>query len=100
MKIWNTWKKKWNVETDKRMIWIFVIFAITGSSTVFVRKYLYELLGIEIENPILSVVVRILAIYIVYQILLFLVGTIMGEGKFVRWFLVKMNGRFIGKKAK
>jgi len=81
MKIWNAWKKKWNVETDKRMAWIFLVFAITGSSTVYVRKYLYGLLGIDIQNPILSVVVKILAIYIVYQILLFLVGTIMGEGK-------------------
>jgi hypothetical protein len=35
----------------------------------------------------------------VYQILLFVVGTLMGEGKFVRWFLTKMNSRFIGKKV-
>ncbi|MFT4986085.1 MAG: xanthosine utilization system XapX-like protein [Flavobacteriales bacterium] len=99
MKFWNKLKIKWNIETDKRMAWIFVIFAITGSTTVIVRKYLYGLLGINIENAFLSGVVKIVAIYIVYQILLFVVGTLMGEGKFVRWFLTKMNSRFIGKKV-
>ncbi len=100
MNIWNTWKKKWNVESDRRMIWIFVIFAITGSSTVIVRKYLFSFLGIDIQNPILSFIVRLLTIYLVYQILLFTVGSLLGEHKFVKWFLVKMNSRILGKKVK
>jgi len=98
-KIWNTWKRKWNVETDARMIWIFVIFAITGSTTVVVRKLLFNSLGIEIENAVLFVVVKILVIYLIYQCLLFVIGSILGEYRFVKWFLWKMNQRLIpGKK--
>jgi len=42
--IWEKLKVKWNVESDRRMIWIFVIFAITGSSISFVRKPVTEFL--------------------------------------------------------
>lgn len=95
--IWEKWKTKWNVETDQRMLWIFLIFAITGSATVFVRKGIFKLFDISFDNSILQFTVRILAIYIVYQIMLMIVGSIMGEYKFVLWFLKKMNKRIIPK---
>ena len=100
MKYWNALKKKWNIETDKRMAWIFVIFAITGSSTMVVRKNLFRVLGIEIENPIAGFFVKLVAILVIYQILLFVVGSLMGEHKFVKWFVSKMMSRFTGKKGK
>jgi hypothetical protein len=97
-RIWNIWKEKWGIQTDKRMIWIFIIFAITGSMTVIVRKSLFETLGIEIENALVSFLVKFVAIYLVYQVMLFTVGTIFGEHKFVKWFLIKMNSRLINRK--
>lgn len=99
-KIWDIWKEKWGVQTDKRMAWIFLIFAITGSSTVFVRKFLYDVFGINIENATLSFIVKFIAIYIVYQFMLLGVGSLMGEHKFVKWFLIKMNARLINHKDK
>lgn len=98
MKYWQQLKEKWNVETDRRMAWIFLIFAITGSGTLVVRKFLYKSLGIDIQIPWLAVVVKIIAIYLIYQLLLFSIGSLMGEGKFFKWFLYKMNRRLIGKK--
>lgn len=100
LKIWNKWKTKWNVETDARMLWIFLIFAITGSSTVFVRKWIFNALGIEFSNAVLGFFVKMLAIYIVYQFLLFSIGSILGEHKFVKWFILKMNSRLIPKMSK
>lgn len=93
------WKEKWGVHTDKRMIWIFIIFAITGSSTVVVRKYLFKILGVDIQNATVSFIVKFVAIYIVYQFMLFAVGSLLGEHKFVKWFLVKMNARLINRKG-
>lgn len=98
-KIWNIWKEKWGVQTDKRMAWIFIIFAITGSTTVVVRKFLFKVLGIEIENAAISFFVKFIAIYLVYQVLLFTIGSLLGEHKFVKWFLVKMNARLVNRKA-
>ena len=100
LKIWNKWKIKWKVETDRRMLWIFLIFAITGSTTVIVRKSIFKFFNISIENDIIHVIVKLVMIYVVYQLLLLLIGTIMGEGKFVRWFLAKMNNRLIPKQLK
>jgi len=82
------------------MTWIFIMFAITGSSTVVVRKFLFSALGIEIANATISFIVKFVAIYFVYQVMLFVVGTLMGEYRFVRWFLIKMNSRLIGRKDK
>lgn len=97
-RIWEIWKEKWGVKTDLRMTWIFIIFAITGSSTVVVRKFLFSVLGINIENGTVSFIVKFVAIYFVYQGMLFTVGTLMGEYKFVKWFLIKMNSRLINRK--
>ena len=81
------------------MSWIFLVFAITGSSTVVVRKFLFSTLGIDIQNATIAFIVKFVAIYIVYQFMLLIVGTIMGEHKFVKWFLIKMNARLIGRKT-
>lgn len=97
-RIWKIWKEKWGVETDLRMTWIFVIFAITGSATVVVRKFLFSVLGISIENATISFIVKFVAIYLVYQVMLFTVGSIFGEYRFVKWFLIKMNSRLINRK--
>ncbi len=98
-RIWELWKEKWGVKTDKRMTWIFIIFAITGSSTVVVRKFLFNTLGIEIENAAIAFAVKFVAIYIVYQFMLLAVGSLMGEHKFVKWFLIKMNSSLINKRT-
>ena len=99
-RIWELWKEKWGVKTNARMTWIFIMFAITGSSTVVVRKFLFSVLGIEIENAAIAFVVKFVAIYLVYQVMLFVVGTLMGEHKFVKWFLVKMNSSLINRRTK
>ena len=80
------------------MSWVFVIFAITGSATVIVRKFLFNALGINIENAAISFIVKFVAIYFVYQVMLFTVGTLLGEHRFVKWFLIKMNSRLINRK--
>jgi hypothetical protein len=82
------------------MLWIFLVFAITGSSTVYVRKFIFKALGISFENQALQITVKIISIYIVYQLMLFVIGSIMGEHKFVKWFILKMNKRLLPKKRK
>ncbi|MFT4522799.1 MAG: hypothetical protein ACI8ZN_001751 [Bacteroidia bacterium] len=99
-KLWNKLKTKWDIETDRRMIIIFIVFAITGSATIFVRKALYGLLKMDIETQWIAVVVKILFIYVIYQFLLLIIGFIFGEGSFFSWFIKKMNLRLIGRKPK
>jgi len=101
-KIWDRWKEKWNVETDRRMVWIFIVFAITGMSIVYIRKPITKFLFSKSTYGELNwyeFILTILMVYLIYQIMLLLVGTLLGEHKFVKWFVIKMNKRLIGKKA-
>ncbi|PCJ62794.1 MAG: diacylglyceryl transferase [Bacteroidetes bacterium] len=102
--IWEKLKLKWNIESNKRMAWIFVIFAITGSSIGFVRKPVTRFLFDKSTYGELvwyELIGTIILVYFIYQILLFIIGSLMGEYKFVKWFVIKMNKRmfpFLGKK--
>lgn len=97
--MWNKLKKKWKIESDLQLLWIFVIFAITGSSIVYVRKpvqlwlydheHFWDLLWYQ------KIAMTVL-IYFVYQIHLLVIGTVLGQHRFVKWFVVKMNKRMFG----
>ena len=94
--MWEKWKTKWGVESNIRMTWIFVIFAITGSTVTFVRRPFTKLVFDKITYGELywyELIVTIVAVYFIYQFLLFGVGTLLGEYKFFRWFILKMNKR-------
>ncbi len=95
-KIWERLKVKWNVDTDRRMVWIFIIFAITGTSITFVRQPFTEHFFEKSTYGELhwyELLITLVVIYIVYQFFLFTIGSIMGEYKFFRWFILKMNKR-------
>ncbi len=95
--IWEKLKVKWNVRTDIRMIRIFIIFAITGSSVTQVRRPVTDFFfdkSTYSELHWYELIITIVAVYFIYQVLLFIIGSILGEYKFIRWFLLKMNKRF------
>lgn len=97
-KYWEKLKVKWGVETDRRMAWIFLVFSITGSTTAWLRLYLFELFRVDDYLSGASFhIVKWVCIYFFYQILLFTVGSLMGEHQFVKWFVIKMNKRFLPK---
>ena len=94
---------KWNIETDIQLLWIFVVFAITGSSIVFVRKPITEYLFSKSTYGELfwyELIITIVIVYFIYQIFLFVIGSILGQHKFVKWFVVKMNKRLFFIKHK
>tara|TARA_B110000902_G_scaffold100939_1_gene119326 strand:- start:680 stop:1042 length:363 start_codon:yes stop_codon:yes gene_type:complete len=94
--MWEKLKTKWGVESNIRMTWIFVIFAITGTSITFVRKPLTIALFEKSTYGELSwwqLTLTIVMVYFIYQIFLFVIGSLLGEYKFVKWFVLKMNKR-------
>ncbi|MFT5951520.1 MAG: hypothetical protein ACI9AU_000231 [Bacteroidia bacterium] len=94
--MWEKWKTKWGVESNTRMTWIFVIFAITGTSITFVRKPITIALFDKPTYGELSwwqLTLTIVMVYFIYQIFLFVIGSLLGEHKFVKWFVLKMNKR-------
>lgn len=89
-------ENKWIVKYRWEMIRIFIVFAITGSSSVFISRPIISLLGITKEN--LNLIVY-WALYIIiglifYQILLVSFGWLFGQFKFFWEFEKKMLRRF------
>ena len=94
-------KKKWGIESNLQFWLIFGIFAISGSSTLFIKIPLYALLGIdELTETWVKVVVYILAITPAYFMLLLFYGFIFGQFRFFWAFFKKFISRFsISKKS-
>lgn len=91
---------KWIVNYRWEMIRIFIVFAITGSSSVFVGRPFMKMIGITKENlnPVLYWVLFIIIGLIFYQILLVFFGWLFGQGKFFWDFEKKMLKRLgLGK---
>ncbi|MBQ0769701.1 MAG: hypothetical protein KBT58_10440 [Bizionia sp.] len=89
-------EKKWNVTYRWELIRIFMVFAITGSSSLFVGRPIIKLLGITKENLNIYVYwfLYIIIGIIFYQILLVTFGWLFGQFKFFWEFEKKMIRRF------
>lgn len=77
-------EKKWILDAKWEMIRVFIVFAITGSSSMLVGRPIIEMIGITKENlnPILYWVLFIIIGLIFYQILLVTFGWLFGQYKF------------------
>tara|TARA_B110000967_G_C18818195_1_gene527252 strand:- start:474 stop:968 length:495 start_codon:yes stop_codon:yes gene_type:complete len=93
-------ESKWVVEQRWELIRIFIVFTITGSSSVIVGRPFIQLIGITQDNlnPLLYWILFIFISLVFYQILLVLVGWIFGQFQFFWNFEKKMIRRFgLGK---
>lgn len=92
-------KTKWGIESNFQFWLIFGIFAISGTSTLFVKIPVYALLGItEHTETWIKVLVYLLAITPAYFMLLLFYGFIFGQFAFFWAFFKKFVGRFAGLK--
>jgi hypothetical protein len=88
-------KERWNVSSNGQLTLIFIVFAITGYSSLQIAKPFLSLVGIpETFQPHwLYRVLRILLIFPIYQVLLVFVGFIFGQFAFFWEFEKKMLKR-------
>jgi len=93
-------KERWGITSSFQLILIFVVFAITGSSSVYVAKPFLQLIGMDYENfsetwwgTTFYWIARILLIFPFYQILLVIYGWLFGQFKFFWAFEKKMLKR-------
>lgn len=93
-------KKHWGIRSNFQLIIIFIVFAITGSSSVYVAKPFLDVIGLDQDNfpdtwwsPIVYWTLRILLIFPFYQVLLVAYGWLFGQFKFFWTFEKKMLKR-------
>ncbi|MFT5242488.1 MAG: hypothetical protein ACJA1H_001620 [Glaciecola sp.] len=89
-------ENKWIVEQRWEIIRIFIVFAITGSSSLFIGRPIIYAIGITKENlnPFLYWILFIIIGLVFYQILLVTFGWLFGQFKFFWEFEKKMLRRF------
>ena len=89
-------ENKWVVDFRWEMIRIFIVFAVTGTSSLYVGRPVIKLLGITKENlnPIAYWILFIIIGLIFYQILLVFFGWLFGQFQFFWAFEKKMLRRF------
>jgi hypothetical protein len=88
-------KERWGVNSNKQIVIIFLVFAITGFSSLQLAKPFLTLIGIPdtFQPHWLYRVLRLLLIFPIYQILLVFVGFIFGQFSFFWNFEKKMLER-------
>lgn len=85
-------KAKWGIESNFQLILVLVVFALTGSASVWVAKPILNMLGVSPDlNPWLRIPLRILIVFPVYQVMLLLIGASFGQFRFFyrlqrKWF--------------
>tara|TARA_R110000868_G_scaffold144150_3_gene362972 strand:+ start:527 stop:1021 length:495 start_codon:yes stop_codon:yes gene_type:complete len=85
-------EKKWNLRYRWEYISVFLVFAVTGTSSIYVAKPIIKLIGITKENLNLIAywALYIIIGFIFYQILLVLIGWFFGQFRFFWKFEKKM----------
>jgi small-conductance mechanosensitive channel len=89
-------ESKWELNYKWEMIRVFIVFAVTGSSSVLIGRPFMVFLGITKENlnPIFYWVLFTIIGLIFYQILLVFYGWLFGQFQFFWSFEKKMLRRF------
>lgn len=92
-------KKRWNIKSNFQVVVILVVFAITGSTTVYIKKLFFEFIGITSETDLLiKIPVYIISVLVIYNILLLIVGAVFGQFRFFLDFEKKFFSRFIPRR--
>lgn len=90
----NSFKKRWNINSNWQLAIILVVFAVTGSSSALLAKPITNFIGLTKENVgFFYIPFRILLIFPIYQILLVLIGFLLGQFTFFWAFEKKMLQR-------
>ncbi len=82
-------KQRWGLKSNFQVLLILVVFSINGSFAAYIAKPVTTFIGLSKENPYLFWPVRIILIFIIYQITLPLVGYCFGQFKFFWNFFTK-----------
>ncbi len=92
-------KQRWNIQSNFQVIIILIVFTITGSTTVYLKKIIFNLIEITPETHLLiKIPVYIIAVLAVYNVLLLIVGFVFGQFKFFLAFEKKFFSRMLFRK--
>lgn len=87
-------KSKWGINSTLDVILILVVFSLAGSSIVFVRKPVFNILDINESHFAIKTVIYLVIVFPCYQAFLLIYGALLGQFAFF-WDKEKKLGRWI-----
>lgn len=87
---------RWNIDKPRDLVIIFIVFSITGSTSIGIGRPVLKTIGITLENihPFLYYPLFIISSFVFYQVFLVLYGWIFGQFNFFWNMEKKMLKRF------
>lgn len=93
-KLFEKLKERWGLKSFWHVVLILFIFSITGITTLYVREFLFGVLGITSEtSTIIRVMAWLLVVFPSYQALFLMYGFVLGQFEFVWRFEKKSLAR-------
>lgn len=87
-------KRKWGITSNLQFWIIMVVFAVTGSAVVWVRKPIFAMLGVgPTTSMFIKVPLWVAVVFPTYQVLLLVFGSLAGQFAFFWAFEKRMWGR-------
>jgi fructose-specific phosphotransferase system IIC component len=82
----NRLKRKWKLENLFQVILVLCVFALTGTTVVLLKSFIFGYIGIDNSTSIPSkIVLYIIFVIPLYQILLIGFAFLLGQQKFFLW---------------
>jgi len=83
-------KTKWKIDSNSQIVIICIVFAITGSLSLYLAEPLLTCVGATKKNlnDWFFVPLRIIVVFPIYQVVLIIIGTLLGQFTFF-WELEK-----------
>lgn len=93
-KLFEKLKERWGLDSFWHVVLILFIFSITGMTTLYVRQFFFDLLGISSETATLvKILAWLLIVFPSYQALFLIYGFVLGQFDFVWRFEKKSLNR-------
>jgi|SRR5690606_4165813 len=86
-------QEKWNLKSAKQVVIVLIVFACTGTTILFLKKPVFNLLGITEIKGWLSNILYLVFILPVYNIVLLVYGALFGQFSFFWEYEKKMFRR-------
>ena len=82
------------VESNAQLIIVNVVFAVTGTASVYLAGIIIDFFGLDVLNSFAYWTLRVLLLIPVYQVLLIVIGTLFGQFTYFWQMEKKMLKRF------
>jgi hypothetical protein len=93
-KIFEKLKERWGLNSFWHVVLILFIFSITGMTTLYVRQFFFDLMGISSDTAtVVKVLAWLLVVFPSYQALFLMYGFVLGQFDFVWRFEKKSLAR-------